>query len=166
MALTANSFPTIGMTRDRLALRVKDGETIFAGAFVALAGPGHATDDGYALNYVADVAGTIPVGWALQKVVGDTDASPVPDVEVDIGGRLIEKCSVTGAAGDVTDVGKPVYMTDNGTFTLTAPTTGQRRVKIGYISRFVSAGKADVYTFSFAELLAIYHATNGEIPAV
>jgi hypothetical protein len=38
-------------------------------------------------------------------------------------------------------------------------------VKIGYVTRFVSAGKADIHTFSFAEFLAIYHATNGEIPA-
>ena len=166
MALTANTFPTIGQTRNKLAFRVKDAETIFAGAFVALAGPSHATADGYALNYVADVAGIIPCGWALQKVVGNISATPVPEVEVDIGGRLVEKCAVTGAAGDITDVGKPVYLTDNGTFTLTAPTSGQRRVKIGYVTQFVSAGVADVYTFSFAELLALYHATNGEIPAV
>lgn len=163
MALTANTFYKVGQDRSVLALRVKDAEVIYAGAAIALGGPGHASA-GYAFNFVADVTNTIFVGWALEAVTGDTSATEPPEVKLDIGGRLFENLAVSGLAGTIADVGKPVYMSDNGTFTVTAPTTGQERPLIGYITRAISATRVDVLSLSFAELLAQYYATTGEIP--
>lgn len=144
-----------------VALVAKSGETIYAGSFVAIGGPGHA-DAGYAFKYVPDVANVIPVGFATKNVVGDGTKL----VPVKIGGGILRAITVAGVAGSIADVGKEVYLTDDGTFTVAAQTSGNRRHIVGIITRYVTATTFDVLTYSFTDNLLRYSGAGGELTPV
>lgn len=91
-------------------------------------------------------------GWSLgtPPIVGSAvitgDATPesgyvVPRVAVAYGDFTINRLPVTGVTA-ATDEMKPVYATDDGTYTLTDPTT--HRVAVGFVKRYRSTGIADV----------------------
>ncbi len=76
------------------------------------------------------------VGFALAKA--DNSGGSAADIDVDVYTRGRIQLSVTGAV--ITDVGQPVYATDDNAFQFIATSA----VFIGYIWRFVSAGVAIV----------------------
>lgn len=65
-------------------------------------------------------------------------------VSVKPGEVLWEDLTVGGLSNDATDVGAPVYATDDGTFTITDPGSGQ---VLGWVweNERRASGKADVY---------------------
>jgi len=76
------------------------------------------------------------VGFAEQKCDNSTGAAAAKNVRVVTKGTA--KLSVSGAV--ITDVGQPVYATDDDTFVF-LPTGG---VFIGFVKRFVSSGIVEV----------------------
>ncbi len=90
--------------------------------------------------------GEIPLGFAFDRTTGDTAATPIPTASVDTTPRIMFNQPVTGLTGDVTDVGRLVYATDDNTWTLTRPATS---VPIGIVIRWISATNADVYFYGF-----------------
>ncbi|MEX3008999.1 hypothetical protein [Hoeflea sp. TYP-13] len=75
-------------------------------------------------------------GFAVQKADNSTGAAAAINVRVYESGKV--ELSVTGVV--ITDVGQPVYASDDNTFTLN-PAAG---AFIGFVHRFVSAGVAVV----------------------
>jgi hypothetical protein len=160
MAISADTIRPGFDNQGRESFVVASGVTIYAGSYVALAGPGHASA-GYLVKYLPDTANLIPLGFSLQNVVGDG----VKTCSVNMAGGVLKGITVGGVTGNITDVGKVVYLSDDGTFTVTAPTTGQRRARLGFIVRFVTPTTFDVMCFSAAQLGVLYAATGGAIPA-
>lgn len=115
MASTVNAFLQ-DLGADGLSLIVKSGVTVNEGDLLALYGPSAAATNGSVDKWSAG-AGQILMGTAQKKVVGD--GTKVVPIGV---GPVILSLAVTGAAS-VADNGKPVYATDENTYTLTAPAT-------------------------------------------
>lgn len=133
---------------------------VYAGSFMAAGSETHGT----AANIGAcfpfnDAAGSIPLGFAQQNILG-TAVAPLPTAEVIVRGRVYENLPVTGLAGANTDVYKFVYATDDGTFTLTRTAVNS---PIGFITGFVSATLADVYFFSMAENMILAMAGGNRV---
>ena len=72
------------------------------------------------------------------KEIADNSAGAAADINVDVQNKGIVKLSVTGAV--ITDVGQPVYATDDNAFTF-IPTGA---VFIGFVRRFISSGVVHV----------------------
>lgn len=128
---------------DRRSYRIANGSDIAAGEYVCLNASGDAVE-------AADTADFIPLGLAIgfsQKDTGDgtdqgdTTANDPPEVELDVGGGILNGITVTGAAGNDTDKGAPVYVTGGTTYT-TVPTSNLPAV--GEIVRSASATDIDV----------------------
>lgn len=120
--LAANS-PRAFETGDRNELPVIAADIIYEGAAVGDNGSGYARPL---------VAGDPFRGFAEAKA--DNAAGAAGDVRV----RLIEQGKIQLAIGSlaITDVGKPVYASDDDTFTLTQGSNSH----IGRVHRFVSTG--------------------------
>jgi hypothetical protein len=118
MALSANTPRTyeFGELND---LPVKASSTIYQGSAVGIT-------SGYAR---ALVAGDIFTGFATAKAVG---GSADGDVKVNVQVKGLIKLTITSIA--VTDIGKPVYASADGTFTLTQSTNS----RIGTVHRYVT----------------------------
>jgi hypothetical protein len=101
----------------------------------------------------ADTATYEFLGLVKRNVLGDTSATPIPEVEVNTSGDTLQRVTVTGASA-ITDVGDRVYIasTDNpNDLTKTATTnTGP----IGWITRWYSGTTCDVKLMTPAEYLA------------
>jgi hypothetical protein len=85
---------------------VKGSTTIYEGGAIGLA-------SGYARELVD---GDTFVGFAIEGVVNSSSTDGAINVRVQTRGKI----KVTLASVAVTDVGKKVYVSDDGTFTLTA----------------------------------------------
>ena len=81
-------------------------------------------------------AGDIFVGFAEQQVDNSTGAAAAKNVNVRKQGSVV----LTLAAVTITDIGQPVYATDDDTFTLT-PVGG---VFVGFVERYISSTSAVV----------------------
>jgi len=84
-------------------------------------------------------------GWHFgDAVTGLTTATPAPRAKVTRGGFSIKDLTVGGLANTAADYGAPVYATDDGTYTITDPGSGQ---KIGVVlaDDDRASGKAHVY---------------------
>lgn len=158
MALAANGQAVVKAPHT-LALEAVNAAAIYNQSFMMLGSRDHGTAGvvGRAQAW-NDEVGAIPLGFSMARTTGDTAASPIVNAEVDLQSRIHANVAVTGLTGDVTDVGRVVYMTDDNTFTLTRPTLGH---PVGIVSRWRSATNADVYAFSFGELCAIGFAGAG-----
>lgn len=174
MALTASVSRRLrGASIGRF--EVVDGAAIFEGGYLALVGPGDAVAARRGRVEPWSAADhQIPLGRALGTVTGNVAASPVPAVAVDLGagGEILERVTVVGLASRA-DVGTPVYMTDDDTFTLTKPATNSatRGLVVGYSG---SGSVGDVYLHaplglaaapSGAELLPLGHYELAAFPA-
>lgn len=159
MALSAN---LVRRKRETMVMawQAVHSSAIYAGGYMALGSRDHATAANRGRIYpYNDELGAIPLGFALQQQTGNTGASPIPEAEVEIGETIVQNCAVTGAAGTYADVGRLVYATDDGTFTLTRPTIG---IALGMIVRARAAGYGDVLFFSAAELAVLAMAGAGQ----
>lgn len=128
---------------------VFNAEVLYAGAFVSIGNENHATSEapGRAEAW-SNAAGRTPAGWSQDQQTGDTSASPIVRGHIDTQPRQVE-CSVTGAAGDETDVLKLVYATDDQTFTLTRPS--DPTTPVGFIVDYRASGSALVEFFGLRE---------------
>lgn len=125
--LAANSVRDI-VVGERGAYPVIASDIIWGGAAVGIV-----TASGHARPLAA---GDRFGGFAEAKA--DNSSGSAADIDVRVVKKGAVKLSVTGAV--ITDVGQPVYATDDDTFAF----VGTSAVFIGYISRFVSAGVAEV----------------------
>lgn len=124
MTTLAANKPRAYELGNRNTLPVIASDIIYEGAAVGIvAGTGHARP----LN-AADKFG----GFAESKA--DNSAGAAADINVDVIKSGEIQLSVTGAV--ITDVGQPVYATDDDTFVF-LPTGG---VFVGFVKRFVSSG--------------------------
>ena len=106
----------------RSTMFVEPAATIYEGSAVG-------DSSGYAR---ALVAGDRFCGFALDLVVGAADGSSV----VDLASKGAVELAVDSVA--ITDIGKAVYASDDGTFSLTSGSDSY----VGVVFRFVSAGYA------------------------
>ena len=132
MALSGNATYTT-QSNEVINVPVKSGATIYNGALLM--------DNSGATPYDGTI-GAILLGWHFGDVNDDASSSPIKTAKIARGGFRILGLAVTGLGGTIADVGLPVYATDDGTYTITNPTT--HTVRVGTISRFVSASVADV----------------------
>lgn len=96
------------------------------------------------------------VGWAHGSAV--TGATAAPDnagritAKINPGGFIVKGLTVATLAGDATDIGKPVYATDDATYTITDPTSGQ---VVGHVvaSEDNTAAVADVHFRNLAAII-------------
>ena len=158
MALSADTIRDV-RTRSIQAFKVLNTSVIYKGSQTSIAGPTHATgaSQGYSFAYTG-AAGEIPVGFSDVGKTGDTSASPVVENYVSFEGVTLEQIAVTGVSA-ITDIGKPIYMSDDGTFTLTRPTRG---IAFGVVIRWHSSTSCDAFFFSFEALLNQALAGNGQ----
>lgn len=77
-------------------------------------------------------AGNLFVGFAERKADNSAGAAAAINVDLIMAGQV--QLSVTGAV--ITDIGQPVYATDDDTFTFSPVSS----VFIGYVKRYVSSG--------------------------
>ncbi len=126
MALSAVSLRNydLGETNE---FGVKASAVIYQGAALGSSG-------GYARPLTA---GDVFLGFALETVTG-TGADGGVNVRVRESGKV--QLAVTSVA--VTDIGKPVWASDDGTFALTS--NSGANTKIGTVHRFISSGVAIV----------------------
>jgi hypothetical protein len=159
MALSANGQAVIKGNHTVGTIEAVDAAEIYNQSFMMLGSRDHGTAAviGRARAW-NDEVGAIPLGFSMARTTGSTSASPIVKAEVDLQGRVHHNIAVTGLTGDVTDVGRVVYATDDDTFTLTRPTLGH---PVGIVTEWVSATNASVYFFSFGELCAIGFAGCG-----
>ena len=131
--MTALSADTI-RTRDYDAdatiryFGVKAAAVVYVGAAVCLE-----QADGYARPVAGSLTNPVFLGFALQAVTNGGSSGSV-SVAVDVEGSIWVS-AITGAAG-VADIGKVVYMSDDGSgFTLTST----NNVPMGRIGNFVGS---------------------------
>lgn len=135
---------TIFATRSRkgIAIQAKNAVQFYAGSLTGI----DTNASGRAARW-ADTAAFKFLGIANRQVLGNTSASPVPEVEVDMSGPILENVPVTGVTA-VTDQGAKVYATsDNPGADLTlTPTTNVKA--IGVIVRWRTSTRCDVKLFT------------------
>lgn len=140
MALSANATWTPRMV-DRvgsMAMVVKSASVVYNGALLS-----HDTTSGEVKPFDGTQADRL-VGWHFgDSVTGNSSGVRVRAV-VTRGGFQVKGLTVATLANDATDYGKPVYATDDGTYTITDPTSGQ---EIGYVvsDDDRASGQATVY---------------------
>lgn len=155
MALTADLQREL-QGRSKIELQVINSQIIFSPGLLEAAAPDNTTvaNRGRVQAFTGGNE-TIPVGFALEGVTGDTSASPIPRGRIGIERHIREGISVTGVTG-LGDVMKPVYATDDNTFTLTKPTPAQI---IGVVINFRAGTVVDVLFFAFEDMFL--NALNG-----
>ena len=130
--LAANS-PRVEELGPRSHYPVIVTEIIYEGAAVGLVdGTGHARP----LNVADRFA-----GFAVEKADNNTGAAADIDVWTVREGYV--ELTITGVV--ITDVGQPVYATDDATFTMQPVATTTSAAYIGLVKRWSSSGKAVVY---------------------
>lgn len=129
----------------RASYVVADGVTIPAGCFVAIGAGGY-------LNHLADTSGYEFIGLALETVTGDVSASPPVECRVNIEGVTLKGATVASVAQ--ANVGDLVYCESNNPADMDLSASANIDA-VGYVSRYISSGVADVTLFTPAEHLAL-----------
>lgn len=156
MALSARStvkWRPRGGVADKQSFIVVSGDIIYHGALVVLEmdiGTGH----GY-LKPLASASGIYdlfcgvahPTGLYAEYVTGDGTL----ECDVDVGGVTLQYKSVTGVTAQ-TNVGDPVFATDDTVLTLTDPSN---MYPIGRIVRYYTSTYVDVKLYSMMEYAAM-----------
>lgn len=155
MALSKNQH--YSHQADAASYEVVDTQELFSWAAVAvhLEEAGTAGDRGR-LDEWTSSAGEMPLGFNQDKVTGDTDATPPEKGQVINEPVSLKRIDVTGAA-DREDIGKPWYMSDDGTFTLTKQTPG---MPFGFVNRHVNGTSCDL-RFLGRDLLWVLQMAGG-----
>lgn len=168
MALSAAAFNSL-KHRQRVATQVKSAAVMYQGSFAGLGAAYDAT--------AANVGRTFPyndqasiIYWGLCQGGGGSgasqgqrsvtgDASYEQMVSLIQEAFIIEKVAVTGATGP-TDVGRYVYLTDDGTLTLTRPSVG---CPLGVVAAHRSSTSCDVSIFAVETVIAIVAGGAGKL---
>ncbi len=143
----------------KIAIEVENSEVVYEGAFASLRDLGNATAGNQGrIGAYTGAAGEVFAGVALGiqdpnvsendgdwtfdgSVTGDTSASIPPKAGLSVEPQVLKKIAVTGASA-ISDQGRPVYLSDDDTLTLTPPT---RMDPIGFVSRWYTSTTCDVY---------------------
>lgn len=136
----------------RIGVPIQTAIQTYGGSYMGIGTRENATaaKKGFALPWTP-AAGLIPLGFTDVKVLG-TSVAPLPETTIErIAGTIGRKFTVTGVTGR-SDFGRPVYMTDDNTFTLTR---GACDTPVGFISYWYTGTSADIYFYSLAELMVI-----------
>ena len=171
MALSANA------TTDRVkrnnpettAVQVVNDEVLYWTSFLGINDYNHGTSgDIGRIEAFTGEAHQIPLGGAYAEAdidssgkTGDTSALPIPQQDFYMLPRIIggdTGIAVTGVTA-ITDVTKPVYLSDDNTMTLTRSTRG---AQIGIVWKFTTTGKAEVLTFGLLGQLLLGYAGNAQ----
>lgn len=138
MALSANARYTT-KPDNTINVPVLSGATIYDGSLCCC----DTTSGGAAKPYTGTI-GQILLGWNFGDVADDGTATPTKTAKIAKGGFTILGLTVAGLGGSNVDIGKKVYATDDGTYTVTNPTT--HAVVVGYVQGNATATVADVHT--------------------
>lgn len=120
-----------------LSVAVKSGATIYDGALLMA----DTTSGGAAEPYDGTI-GAILLGWHFGDTEDDGSSSPTHTAKIARGGFVVEGLTVAGLGGTSADIGKKVYATDDGTYSVTDNTTHQ--VHVGHVRGNSTASVADV----------------------
>lgn len=140
--------------------RVANGITIYLGGFIGLANVSFVTTAkrGYAIPW-EDTANLEWLGIATgspfnlsttNTVVGDTSASVVPEVSAETGEFVLVRHAVTGASAQ-SDLGKPVYASNDNDLTLSSSNT----TRMGEVEYWHTSTTCDVRVYGRTVWLAI-----------
>lgn len=138
MALSADSNLSPG-SADVVAVPVQTGYTLYNGSLCMA----HAASGGAARPYDGTI-GALLLGWHFGSAADDGTSSPTYTAKIVRGSFVLFRLTVAGLGNATTDIGKKVYATDDGTYTVTSQTTHQ--VQIGNVIRSYSTTVADVLT--------------------
>lgn len=148
--LAEDTFNIVRGGPDILAVPVlKDALQVYHGSLLSISGPNAAADNGYVVKNAATV-GFIPLGRNIKNVLGDITPTPGKRGQLVLHDR-VERLVVTGVTA-ITDVGKPIYFTDDNVATLT------RAAKLlpgGMILEHHSSTTCEVLVFGAATLAAM-----------
>jgi hypothetical protein len=126
--LAANTVRDFGAGGYLNHIPVIASDIIYSGAAVGVVvGTGHARPL---------AAGDIFAGFANAKA--DNSSGAAADINVEVRKAGVVQLAITGAV--ITDIGQPVYATDDDTFVFTPVSS----VFIGYVERFISTGVVEV----------------------
>lgn len=151
--LAANVIHKTQPRAGRHSFPVANGVTVYAGQLVGIEG-------GYA-NHWADGANDVFGGILLRgddpnhdgTLLGDTSASPIPEVTIDCSGVTLMHLDSVGGTPTQAKVGDLVYCGTSNTDDITLDSSG-RNHPIGWLSRYRSATDVDVTLFTPEEMLA------------
>lgn len=135
-------------------------DRVFGGSYVMLGSFDHATAaDRGRVQAWNDEEGAIPFCFSIKgDTTGDTTLADPPDSNLDIFPRIIKGLPVAALVGNITDVSRLVYATDDNTFTITRPAL---TAPLGIIVASVSAAAADVLFFGADTMISMALAGQG-----
>lgn len=136
MALTADS-PQVLVTGDMNSVPIIDNDIVFEGAMVGLSVTTDEPGYGKPLAAGAVAADEIFLGHAIEKVDNTGGAKGAKNIRLR-SGRYRLLCTLTGVL--ITDVGAPVYASDDETLTKTSTLNSY----VGRVSRYVTTNKAEI----------------------
>lgn len=143
-------------------LNVFDALVSFARARQALRANDHATSGSVGeVGPWAEAKGEIPMGFAEAKgeSEGVTGNATTPEsVPLDLSSQIVLDLTVAGATSAAVATGRPVYASDDATYTLTRPAAPT--LPLGFVLDFRSSGVANVYFFSVGELAVLAMAAH------
>lgn len=144
--LTVNTLHDTAPKPTRASFVVKNATALVGGTLVGVEAAG------FLVNWGPDTAGHYFLGMLLADATGNTSATPPVEGRVNTEGLVIR--NVTVASLVQADVGTLVYCGTNNPadFTLTAQTNVKA---VGWVSRFISAGRGDVTLFTPSEHRAL-----------
>lgn len=137
---------------------IAPSEVLYHGSYLAGLTEDYATsgDRGY-VDVVAGAKGELPLGGFAER--GATgEATPVSEISYRQDPYILRRVTVTGASSQA-KVYQPVYMSDDGTLTLTRPTRG---LAIGLVVRYHSGSIVDVLLFGLPSIAALSLAGAGK----
>lgn len=139
---------------------IVNADRVFGGSYVMLGSFDHATPaDRGRVQAWNDEEGAIPFCFSIKgDTTGDTTLADPPDSNLDIFPRIIKGLAVAALVGNITDVSRLVYATDDNTFTITPPALAS---PLGIIVASVSAAAADVLFFGADTMMAMALAGQG-----
>lgn len=141
MALSANSttfLPRVVITCAPTSQVILSASVVYNGSLCS-----HDTTSGEIKPFDGTQTDRL-VGWHFgDSKTGNASGERVR-ATITRGGFMVTNQTCGGLANDATDYGKPVYATDDGTYTITDPGSGQ---KIGLVlsDNDRSSGKANIY---------------------
>lgn len=141
--------------------QVKTSSVVYSGALLMYTGNSGVNG---AVGPYDGTVGAVLAGWAFGDlgapdgngiptgttyITGNTAGAVPPVASIHPGGIdfIIENVAVAGLGNTVIDQGKIVYATDDGTYTVTSPST--HMAQVGYIAKgypFRASGYADIQT--------------------
>ena len=144
-----------------LQIDLVNATVVFGGSFAGLNTLSAATaaNRGRAQAYNDQVGMFFLGGWFNRDATGDTSASPEVNSRTHIHGAIVQNVTVTGGAGDRTDVLQPVFLTDDDVITLTRPTFG---APVGFILKHLDSTSYDVVLLSAQEHWLITMSGSGQ----